>query len=181
MPIEELIKIVRYFIVDVVAVPVVRFVLNMRGIRVCVLFMVIFREIIWKSRLQSLGKKTSIYRYVVIHHPSRVSIGTNVSIAEFVHIWGKGGISIGNNVMIASHTVITSQTHDVHASLFKDTLFAKPVVIKDNVWIGSGAIILPGVTIGSGSVVGAGSVVTRDVQDKTVVAGVPAKIIRNLF
>ncbi len=56
----------------------------------------------------------------------------------------------------------------------------KEVVIEDNVWIGTGVIILPGVNIGEGSIIGAGSVVSRNVPAKSIVAGIPARIIRNL-
>jgi maltose O-acetyltransferase len=117
---------------------------------------------------------------VVIHTPERVSIGARCAIAEFVHMWGGGGITIGNDVMIASHAVITSLTHDTRAAVYRESLIRKPVVIEDNVWIGAGAVILPGVSIGSGSVVGAGSVVTRDVPAGTVVVGVPARAIRSV-
>jgi Acetyltransferase (isoleucine patch superfamily) len=95
-------------------------------------------------------------------------------------MWGGGGITIGNDVMIAAHTIISSQTHDPNAPLFRETQIMKPVVIEDNVWIGSGAIILPGVHIGTGSVIGAGSVVTKDVPPGSVVVGGPSKVIRQL-
>lgn len=91
-----------------------------------------------------------------------------------------GGIEIGNNVLIASHTVITSLTHDINADFYKNTLIKRKVTIGNNVWIGSGAIILPGVRISDGAVIGAGSVVTKDVPHNTIVAGVPAKPIKQL-
>jgi acetyltransferase-like isoleucine patch superfamily enzyme len=75
--------------------------------------------------------------------------------------------------------VITSQTHDANGlEVFRHTLIQAPVVIENNVWIGSGAIILPGVQIRQGSIVGSGSVVTRDVPENTIVVGVPARAIR---
>lgn len=80
--------------------------------------------------------------------------------------------------MIGSHTVITSLTHDPDAEIPNQTLIRKKVKIGNNVWIGTGAIILPGVTIGDGTVIGAGSVVTTDVPPKTIVVGVPARILR---
>ena len=87
-------------------------------------------------------------------------------------------MEIGNDVMIASHTVITSLTHDPDASIYRETLIKKKVTIKDNVWIGAGAIILPGITIGEGAIIGARSVVTKDVPPNVIVVGVPAKPIR---
>ena len=59
-------------------------------------------------------------------------------------------------------------------------LYTRPVLLKKNSWIGAGAIILPGVTVGENSIVGAGSVVTKDVPDNTIVVGNPAKVVRNV-
>lgn len=95
-------------------------------------------------------------------------------------MWGSGGITIGNDVLIAAHASITSVTHDKAAACYRDSTVYAPVVIGDNVWIGSGAVILPGVTLGSGCIVGAGAVVTRDVPPRTVVTGVPARLIEQL-
>ncbi|MBP6179301.1 MAG: hypothetical protein KA473_14675 [Anaerolineales bacterium] len=97
-------------------------------------------------------------------------------MAEFVHIWGGAGVTIGDNVIIASHVAITSTTHSPKENVIKDSVIKKPVVIEKNVWIGTHAIILPGVTIGSGSVVAAGAVVNKDVPRNVIVAGVPAKV-----
>lgn len=129
----------------------------------------------WKSRLAKLGEDTAIRRFVVIHSPSRVEIGSRCSVAEFAHLWGGAGISIGDDVLIASHAIITSLTHDPKAPLFRDSLVRAPVVIGDNVWIGAGAIILPGIAVGSGSIVGAGAVVDRDVPAGAIVVGIPAR------
>lgn len=119
-----------------------------------------------------------------IYSPRSVSIGRNVSINDFVHIWGAGGVTIGDNTLVAAHTIITSQTHDVEAlgrgALYRQTHLAKEVRIGKNVWIGSGAVILPGITIGDDSVVAAGAVVTKNVPSKTLVVGVPAKAVRQL-
>lgn len=132
----------------------------------------------WRSQLLALGKDSWIYSHVQIHAPDRVSIGTRCTVSDFVHMWGGGGITIGDQVMIGSHCVITSVTHDSRATVYRYTRIDAPVVIEDNVWIGAGAIILPGVRVGAGSIVGAGSVVTRDVPRSAVVVGLPARVTR---
>jgi maltose O-acetyltransferase len=139
--------------------------------------LVFFRRVYWRSRLGDIGQGCYIYPNVVIHFPGSVSIGSRVSMAEFVHIWGGGGVRIGDGVMIASHCMITSQSHNVDPSTRRENVF-KQVVIGDNVWIGSGATILPGVSIGKNSVIAAGSVVTHDVPGNTLVKGAPAKVCR---
>jgi maltose O-acetyltransferase len=144
----------------------------------------VIRQARWKARLADLGEGTVIYPSVVIHNPLQVRVGARCAIAEFVHMWGGGGrapgIAIGDDVIIASHAVITSLTHDKAADCFRQTTLRAPVVIEDNVWIGSGAIILPGVTIGRGSVIGASAVVTKDVPERSVVVGVPARVVEKL-
>ncbi len=138
------------------------------------------RQARWKAQLRYMGEGSLVYRNVVIHSAQRVSIGARVAIAEFVHIWGGGEVSIGNDVLIASHVVITSQSHDLTSAFYRDTVVRQPVTIKDNVWIGSGAVVLPGVTIGGGAVIGAGCVVTKDVPDYALVVGVPGRVVRTL-
>lgn len=139
---------------------------------------ILFRRAVWLARNLKLGQDVTIRRNVVIRCPERVILGHRVYINEFVHIWGGGGVEIGSDSMIASHCVIISQTHVINGSLYRETLDCRPVVIGENVWIGAGAIILPGVKIGNNSVVGAGSVVNRDVPGNVVVAGVPAAVLR---
>ena len=153
-------------------------------------------SLIWSGRLSFLsamsikklgqaGSGCLIYPTARIYNGRFVRLGSNVTINDFVHIWGLGGVSIGDDSMIASHCAIISQTHDVAAYAkglkYRDTLDAsKAVHIGRNVWIGAGSIVLPGVTIGDDSVVAAGAVVTRDVAARTLVAGVPANLIRSL-
>jgi len=141
----------------------------------------IIRRAFWKSKLANLGERSSIFSKVVIHQPEMVSIGSDCVIAEFVHVWGGGGVVIGDNVLIASHAVITSLNHDSNAKIFADTTVKKIVVIENNVWIGTGAVILPGVRLGAGCIVGAGAVVTKDVAPNLIVAGVPARMLRKKF
>ena len=110
--------------------------------------------------------------------PGEVRFGNEVTIAAYVHIWGKGGVTIGNRVMIGTHVSISSLTHDYATEVMFGSLIQKAVKIEDDVWIGSNAVIMPGVVVGCGAVVGAGAVVTRDVPPRAIVVGVPARIIK---
>lgn len=85
-------------------------------------------------------------------------------------------ISIGHDVVIAENVIIRDS--DNHEILYQGYISTKPITIGNHVWIGIGAVILKGVTIGDGAIIAAGSVVTKDVPLKSVVAGVPAKVIK---
>lgn len=90
-------------------------------------------------------------------------------------------ITIGDDVMIAPYVQLYTATHPIDkAERCSGKEYGKPITIKDGVWIGGGAIVVPGVTIGENSVVAAGSVVTKDVPANVVVGGNPAKIIKEL-
>ena len=130
-----------------------------------------------KAELKSLGKNVTLYRGVVIHGGKNVSIKRGTCIAEYVHIWGGGGIEIGENVLIGAHSAITSLTHNTQAPIYGQSLVSKPVHIDDNVWIGTHAVILPGIRIGQNAIIGAGAVVTKDVAANDIVVGVPARSI----
>lgn len=89
-----------------------------------------------------------------------------------------GGIFIGDNVLIAPRVNILSVNHPTDPAL-RTGLILKPVRISNNVWIGAGATILPGVNIGENAIIAAASVVAKDVPPNCIVAGNPAKIIKN--
>ncbi len=89
----------------------------------------------------------------------------------------RGGITIEDDVMIAANVSLISNNHDLYD---RQVLICKPIVIKKGAWIGAGAAILPGVTVGKYAVVGAASVVTHDVPDYAVVVGNPARVTKVL-
>src|SRR6185312_5469725 len=90
-------------------------------------------------------------------------------------------VTIGNNVLFAPSVQIYTATHPISAAERRTWLeFAKPVTIGSDVWVGGGAIICPGVTIGDRTVIGAGSVVTRDIPPGVFAAGNPCRVIRKL-
>ena len=106
-----------------------------------------------------------------------IHIGNNVSINPYFKCMSAGNVYIEDNVMIAMNVSVITNNHDFYD---RAVLTVKDVHIKKNAWIGAGAIILPGVTIGENAIIGAGSVVTKDVAPNTVVAGNPAKVIKEL-
>ena len=164
-----------WWIIDVLIVPAFRVLVRVVDSKPASRTRRIWRHVNWSARLSSLGADSIIHSHVIVYSPQKVAIGSRSTVAEFVHIWGNGGVTIGNEVMIASHAVITSQTHDPDAGKSRYTSIESPVVIEDNVWIGAGVIILPGIRVGSGAVIGAGSVVTKDVPSGWIVKGIPAK------
>jgi acetyltransferase-like isoleucine patch superfamily enzyme len=91
----------------------------------------------------------------------------------------RGGITIGDGSLIGMNVTIATLNHGLPLET-RNTTYPSPVVIGKNVWIGSNATILPGVKIGDNSVVAAGAVVTKDVPENTVVAGVPAKAVKKI-
>jgi acetyltransferase-like isoleucine patch superfamily enzyme len=131
-----------------------------------------------KSGLQRCGDNLWVQFPITISQSEKVEIGSNVSFAAYVHIWGGGNVKIGDRVMIGTHTSISSLTHDYTQPRMFGTLIERPVVIEDDVWIGSNAVILPGVTVGRGAVVGAGAVVAKNVPERAIVGGIPAKVLK---
>ena len=123
----------------------------------------------------------------LIEPPFYCAYGQNIHIGDHVYmnvsctILDCNQVRIGNHVMIGPAVQIYTAAHLLQAEpRIQGWEVAKPVVIEDNVWLGGGAILLPGVRIGRNAVVGAGAVVTRDVPADTVVVGNPARVIRKI-
>lgn len=92
-----------------------------------------------------------------------------------------GEIFVGDNVMFAPNVIIDTATHPIHPELRrKQAQYNLPIYIGDNVWIGAGSIVLPGVKIGKNSVIGAGSIVTKDIPENVVAIGSPCKVLREI-
>jgi acetyltransferase-like isoleucine patch superfamily enzyme len=108
-----------------------------------------------------------------------IRFGSNVFINHACSFLDMGGITIQDDVLIGPSVNLVTESHPLDPTNRK-TLLVKPILIKKNAWIGAGATILPGVTIGENSVVAAGAVVSKDVPANTIVGGVPAKIIKSI-
>jgi acetyltransferase-like isoleucine patch superfamily enzyme len=107
-------------------------------------------------------------------------IGRNVFVNQNCTFYDLGGLDIADDVMIGPNVSLITSGHPVEPSRRRDFTLAKPIAIERNVWIGAGATIIGGVTVGENSVVAAGSVVTRNVAPNTLVGGNPAKVIRSI-
>jgi acetyltransferase-like isoleucine patch superfamily enzyme len=155
------------------------------------------------SKLARLGTDVIFEAGVLIFHPENIEIGDNVYVGHYTILKGyyknkmvigngtwigqqcffhsAGGLRIGRNVGVGPAVKIITSHHEgkeTSLPILHTPLVFEPVVIEDDADIGTGAIILPGVTVGKGSQVGAGAVVSADVEPYTVVGGVPARLIR---
>lgn len=128
---------------------------------------------------QQIDESTTIFTPFHTNFGRHIQIGKNVFINHGCTFLDLGGIIIEDDVLIGPKVSIITENHPVSPGERK-MLDLKPVLIKRNSWIGANATILPGVTIGENSVVAAGAVVTRDVPANTVVAGVPAKVVKKI-
>ncbi len=137
------------------------------------------RRVICGYIFRRVGRNINVERGAHFGDGARIEIGDNSGIGVDCDL--RGPITIGRDVMMGPECIIITRLHR-HDRLdipmcqqgWED---AKPVVIEDDVWIGTRVIILPGVRVGKGVVIGAGAVVTRDVPDYAVAAGVPARVI----
>jgi acetyltransferase-like isoleucine patch superfamily enzyme len=125
----------------------------------------------------NLDKTSFVSTPFHIDFPNQMKLGKNIFVNHSLTCMAIGGISIGDGTMIGPHVIIATDNHDMQNKMI---LLCKGVEIGEKVWIGAGARILPGVHIGDNAVVGAGAVVTKSVDANTVVAGVPAKRIKNI-
>jgi acetyltransferase-like isoleucine patch superfamily enzyme len=130
---------------------------------------------------KSCGKKRPfINRYVVFSCPQNIECGTNVIINPQCYFAAKGGIILGDRVTISAGAKILSSSLKVEDGVVQRHHVHKQVVLGNGVWIGAGAMVMPGVSIGENSIVAAGAVVTKDMPANVIIAGVPAKVIRDL-
>jgi acetyltransferase-like isoleucine patch superfamily enzyme len=125
-------------------------------------------------------RRIHVYGDFTAINPRNIRVGSNVAINHGVFLLGRTGITIGNDVVLSARCMLIDGglALDDSAPTVERAHSEAPIVLEDGAWIGAGAIVLAGVTIGRNSIVGAGSVVTRDVPPDAVVAGNPARVIR---
>jgi len=113
-------------------------------------------------------------------HGLNIRVGRNVFINQACMLNDIGGIEIGDDVMIGPRVSLLTTGHPLDPGRRRRQIVAAPIAIERNVWLGAGATVLQGVTVGSDAVVAAGAIVTRDVPPRTLVAGVPAQVLREI-
>ena len=130
-----------------------------------------------------LGDKVMLKEGVKIcptHPEATIKIGDWTTIGYNVTIFSKSDISIGNDCLIAPFCYFVDSDHGIElGSLIREqSMVSAPIVIGNDVWLGTGAVVMQGVNIGDGAVVAAGSLVTKDIPPNTIYGGVPAKFIQ---
>lgn len=135
------------------------------------------------KKMKCVGKNIYINKGCKIDSIDEIEIGDNVWIGTCCHLVASGGLRISSGCILSHNIEIWTQNHnyqsdDLMSVPYDKRFIKKPVVIEENVWIGSRVIILPGVTIGEGAVIGAGAVVTKNIPKCAVVGGNPAKVIK---
>jgi acetyltransferase-like isoleucine patch superfamily enzyme len=156
-----------------------------RTIRLCVEMNVTATDVeLVRARLSEIigmevDASTTVFPPFYTNFGRFISLGKNVFINHNCSFLDIGGITIEDDVLIGPGVKLISENHPLNPDDRK-TLLIHPIVIKRNAWIGAGATILPGVTIGQNAVVAAGAVVSRDVPANTVAAGIPARVVKSL-
>ena len=136
-----------------------------------------FYRILDELFYHQIGEGSTVSTQLTVVAPQNVRIGKSVYIMNGVLLMASGGIIIEDYALVAAHAKIISNDHDPY---FRPALTCKPVIIKEGAWIGAGAAIMKGVTVGKYAIVGSNSVVTKDIPDYAVAVGVPAKVIKYL-
>jgi len=136
-------------------------------------------------RIAKIGKGSNIHPTVILRQPERITIGQNCSI-NHNNIFQAGKriatITLGNNVLTAANVMFIAYRHgydNLNEPIMYQDCYDASIVVGDDVWIGHGATILPGVNIGRGCIIGAGAIVNKDLPDYSIAVGVPAKVIKS--
>lgn len=137
------------------------------------------RDIISELTGQQLDESTRVVPPFRTDFGQFIRLGKKVFINSGCMFMDRGGITLDDGVFIGPNVSLITENHAEEPHL-RHNVYTRPIHIKQNAWIGTGAIVLPGVTVGENAIVAAGSIVTKDVADNTIVAGNPAKPIRKI-
>jgi acetyltransferase-like isoleucine patch superfamily enzyme len=138
------------------------------------------RSLLSKITGTEIDESVAVFTPLYLNYGKNIKIGKNVFINFDCVFLDLGGITIEDNVLIAPKVSLLSEGHPIEPEN-RQALVPKPIHIKKNAWIGAGATILQGVTIGENAVIASGSVVSKDVPDNAIVGGTPAKIIKTIL
>jgi len=127
----------------------------------------------------TIDKSTTLFAPFHTNFGRFISIGKHVFINHACSFLDMGGITLEDHVLLGPKVNLITENHPLDP-VNRRGMICKPIVIKRNAWIGAGATILPGVTVGENAVVAAGAVVSKDVPANTVVGGIPAKILKTI-
>ncbi|RKN38382.1 sugar O-acetyltransferase [Streptomyces hoynatensis] len=131
--------------------------------------------------LGHLGEEAHVRPPLYVDYGSHLSIGARTFVNFNLTALDVAAVTIGEDCQIGPNVQLLTPTHPLEAEPRRDKLeAARPITLGDNVWLGGGVIVLPGVTIGENSVIGAGAVVTRDIPANVVAVGNPARVVRPL-
>ena len=139
-----------------------------------------FRSAYYSLIFSSFGRGSIISGKITIFQPENINVGDSTSINIGCLLNARDKIIIGNNVHISPYVIINTGGLDYSKKMSKRDHVQSKVIIKDGVWVGSGAIINPGVIIGENTVIGAGAVVTRDIPANVIAVGIPARVLRDI-
>lgn len=131
--------------------------------------------------LGELGEGADVRPPLFVDYGSYITIGAGTFINYNLTALDVAPITIGKDCQLGPNVQLLTPTHPIEPQPRRDKLEgAKPIVLEDNVWLGGGVIVLPGVTIGENSVIGAGAVVTKDVPANSIAVGNPARVVRSI-
>ena len=141
----------------------------------------ILRNLLYRTLFSHTGGTMYVYPHVYIAFCDRISTGNRLSINVGCIIDARGGLDFGDNVLIGPHCTIVTSNHvhdDLDTPICFQPLSEVRTVIGNNVWLGASSTLRPGIRIGDGSIVAAGAVVVNDVPPNSIVAGVPARVVK---
>lgn len=137
------------------------------------------REVLSELTGSEIDESTSIMPPFYTDFGQFTSFGKNVFVNFGCSFMDRGGITIEDGALIGPQVKLITENHAEKPDM-RQHVYSRPITIRRKAWLGAGVTVLPGVTIGENAIVGAGAIVTKDVPDNTIVAGIPAKRIRDI-